>query len=128
MQTEHASKLGPNKKMVLYDNVKMKAGETVRYNTCFLFLRAVLGALHCSQLSYILGQAPFPVLAGPSHTGKTFLANLAASCVGLQDAVFSGLSAWKFAELTSKALFFVYNDPPSADVLLTAITKASKDS
>ena len=72
---------------------------------------------HCS---------PVPVLVGQPHTGKSFIAKVVGSLLGLKSrAKYDKLSLPKAAGVLEQSLWFYYDDPTDGDVFKALVTSVS---
>ena len=69
-------------------------------------------AIHYQTMLETFNRMPVTVVVGPSNTGKTLLARVAASLVGVhRTGVYKKISEAKTEEILHYSVFFVLNDP-----------------
>lgn len=80
--------------------------------------------IHHERVRSRVYATPIPILLGPSDTGKTMLAKVATSLVGLpKEAVYGKVTDAMITKLLDRSIFFVYNDPRGSVHLKDIIEK-----
>ena len=87
-------------------------------------------AIHYSRVKDTYKKVPVVIAVGPSETGKTLMAKMAASVIGLPHAFYGRATPAMMTHLLSEALFFVLNDPDitskdTVNALKVAISQVS---
>ena len=73
---------------------------------------ATLISLHYNTVMRLWKRVPVTIAVGPSNTGKSLLARVAASLVGIHHSgMYKKMSDAKAEEIMHRSIFFVLNDP-----------------